>query len=307
MIQPTPSLDQTDTSTCEKAESGHTPSSSRFRELVSVQPAEAVFKDQEKTQKPSARLSLFALVRQEVAVVENTDEEMEEEESECQSCASPLTHQVYDPCKTSDALDMTDRDLDTDSKAANAPEDNREVSEKRKAADVRKPSRTAIVPDAPVKISAQPAANHSNLPSMPVPSSPVVEVRPTAPSVSGLPATAPWQSVLECATQGISHIQREDLKETTLTLDGPLFANTPLAGVKMTVKEYSTAPLAFSIHFACAPHALNFLQPHLKTLSSLFQNRRLPFSIHSIDADLGDGVPSPIQKDKGDDEEEPRG
>lgn len=308
MIHPTPSLDQTDTSSCEKAESGHAPSSSCFRELVSAQPVEAAFKGQEKPQKPAARLSLFALVQQEVAAAECDGENMEEE-SGCKSCVGPVAHQACDTFKSSDALEITD----SGSKAPEDPEDSREVSETRqvpiarKAADVRKTSRTPVEPEAPVKISAPTASNHSNLPAMPVPSSPVAGVRPAIPSISGLPATAPWQSVLECATQGISHIQKEDLQETTLTLDGPLFANTPLAGVKMTIKEYSTAPLAFSIHFACAPHALNFLQPHLKSLSSLFQNRRLPFSIHNIDADLGDGVPSPIQKDKGDDEEEPRG
>jgi len=108
-----------------------------------------------------------------------------------------------------------------------------------------------------------------------------------------------WQVILESASQGISHALAEEMTETTLNLDGPRFAGTPLAGTKLIVREYSTAPLAFNIHFACSPVGLAFLQPQLKTLSTLFQSRRYPFSIHSVDADLGDGVPTPIARDMG--------
>ncbi len=122
-------------------------------------------------------------------------------------------------------------------------------------------------------------------------------------ALSGL-SPAPWQNaIVENATQGITHILAEEMKETSLTLNGPLFANTPLAGVKVIVREYSTAPLAFNVHFACAPLALDYLQPHLKTLASLFSSRRYPFSIHSIDADLGDGIPPPIQREKDEDQQ----
>lgn len=127
-------------------------------------------------------------------------------------------------------------------------------------------------------------------------------------SITALPNDAPWQAVLENASQGITHLLAEKMQETTLTLDGPLFAGTPLAGVKVIVREYSTAPLAFNIHFACGPAALAYLEPHLRTLTSFFQNRRYPFSVHSVDADLGDGIPPPITREKDDERhEEPRG
>lgn len=119
-----------------------------------------------------------------------------------------------------------------------------------------------------------------------------------ATSVNALSIDAPWDAVIEQATQGITHLLAEKMRETSLMLTGPLFAGTPLEGTKIIVREYSTAPLAFNIHFACHPDALAHLQPHLKKLSSFFQNRRYPFSVHSIDADLGDGIPPPIEKDE---------
>ncbi len=129
----------------------------------------------------------------------------------------------------------------------------------------------------------------------------------TAAPLASLPATSPWLFILENASHCICHLLKENLKETTLTLNGPMFANTPLEGAKLIVREYSTAPLAFNIHFVCVPIALSYLMPHLKTFSSLFQNRRYPFSIHSVDADLGEGVPAPVRRNKEDDQQQEEG
>jgi hypothetical protein len=132
-------------------------------------------------------------------------------------------------------------------------------------------------------------------------------IQDTATPLASLPSTSPWLFILESASQGISHLVMNNVNETTLTLNGPLFINTPLEGVKVIVREYSTAPQAFNIHFVCSPLALSYLEPHLKTLSSLFQNRRYPFSIHSVDADLGEGIPPPVQRDKENDQQQEEG
>ncbi len=149
-------------------------------------------------------------------------------------------------------------------------------------------------------------AEEKNLHSDPVCaalSAPLTTSSDVDPIIGSQEPSPVWSTILESASHGISHVLAEEITETTLQLDGPLFAGTPLEGTKLIVREYSTAPLAFNIHFVCAPVGLAYLQPQLKTLSTLFQNRRYPFSIHSVDADLGDGVPPPIER-TGDDQEE---
>ncbi len=142
------------------------------------------------------------------------------------------------------------------------------------------------------------------LPASPVAATSALHAPPIATESLSAPAEA-IRAILENASQGISHIYAKDIQETTLTLDGPRFTGTPLEGVKLIVREYSTAPRAYNICFVCVPAGLAYLQPHLMTMRTFFQNRKLPFSIHSIEADLGDGIPSPIDRasDSSDDQE----
>jgi len=148
-----------------------------------------------------------------------------------------------------------------------------------------------------------------DMPTMPIAGAPYIApaVLSEISAVKGAASSTPLQAVIECAAQGITHIVTNGLQETTLILDGPLFKHTPLSGVKLTVREYSTAPLAFNIHFECAPAALAYLQPHLKTLTTVFQSQKQSFSIQSVDADLGDGIPPRVKRDKDDEDEKERG
>lgn len=293
MIQSTFPLDQNEMTVCENGETNpeataafSSSSDSSFRELLREKPKKNVCEDLDEDEEPgSADLrqpsppSPFSLIQHEAKETAQKNDAR----SDCGTCETPGKRTRVSPQSafeqtTLEPTAKLKKAIETETSDAKSSEKSVQA-----AAQVPVPSMS--------QVSATPS------------------VRSSIPAANGLPATMPWQGILESASQGITHVLKKDVKETTLTLDGPLFANTPLAGVKMTVREYSTAPLAYNIHFACAPHAMHYLQPHLKTLATLFQSRRSPFSIHSVDADLGDGIPSPIEKETGDDQqhEEERG
>lgn len=295
MIQSTPPLDLSELPVCENSETcaeetvlSSSSSVGRFREMMREKPKKMVTEicsedeNEESDGHEPSPPSPFSLIQHEAQHVATSESQSKKEgRSACE-----LTDETSSA--TREASVPRNRPTSTRPQEPLLASSTEEYTENRK-------SRTAT-----------PAYTSSGI------SIPIVQQTTPAPFIVASPLVskphlAQASAIVEAATQEITHIVKHSVQETTLTLDGPLFANTPLAGMKMTLREYSTAPLAFNIHFACAPHALNYLQPHLKTLATLFQSKRSSYAIHSIDADLGDGVPSPIDSETGDKEQHERG
>jgi len=89
------------------------------------------------------------------------------------------------------------------------------------------------------------------------------------------------------------HCIKNGIKETSVRLDGTSFIGSPLQGVELIIKEFSTAPAIFNIEFRGSVSAIAFLQPHLVTLSAaLHSDKKKEFLIHRVELELeGDSSP----------------
>lgn len=77
------------------------------------------------------------------------------------------------------------------------------------------------------------------------------------------------------------HVDQNGIKETTLTLDSPLFA-----GSVLTITEYNTAPKVFNVRFSASAEALQVFHAHAASLAALFEQGKRSFTIHRIDTSL---------------------
>lgn len=97
----------------------------------------------------------------------------------------------------------------------------------------------------------------------------------------------------------IVHMAKNQDKETTVHIQKSWCGDT---GLTLIIREFSTAPLSYTILFQADPSLLNTLTPHLAELRSLFQNTDKEYTIHSIDIELENTSPflfrrkSPVSK-----------
>jgi len=95
------------------------------------------------------------------------------------------------------------------------------------------------------------------------------------------------------ATSAITHTIQNGVKETSLRLDGPAFANSPFQGIELIVKEFTTAPLTFNIEFRGSSAAISSLKPYLPDLKAAFYGTHRPegYAIHRIETSFEDSSP----------------
>ena len=95
------------------------------------------------------------------------------------------------------------------------------------------------------------------------------------------------------ATYAITHTIQNGIKETSLRLDGPAFANSPFQGIELIVKEFTTAPLTFNIEFRGSNAAISSLKPYLADLKTAFYGTHRPegYAIHRIETSFEDSSP----------------
>jgi hypothetical protein len=74
--------------------------------------------------------------------------------------------------------------------------------------------------------------------------------------------------------------------ETTLFLNNPHFAASPLFGTKIILREFSTAPKAFNIEIASNPQGAELIRSSKESLLSAFQKGNFNFSVHRLETHL---------------------
>lgn len=79
---------------------------------------------------------------------------------------------------------------------------------------------------------------------------------------------------------------QEGVKQTTMVLDSPQFANSLLFGSEITITEYSTAPRAFNIEFLGTSQAVNLMQGSIEELVAAFNAGHYTFKVNRIEAAL---------------------
>ncbi len=126
----------------------------------------------------------------------------------------------------------------------------------------------------------------------------------TSQSITALESLIPI--LVESTQSGITHLTDRGMKETWITLDGTRFTDTALEGVKLVIREFSTAPLAYNVELRCSPTSLAHLQSLLPSLTAAIQQEHHSFVIHKIDAYLHDSPPPLIhRKESAADEDKP--
>lgn len=99
-----------------------------------------------------------------------------------------------------------------------------------------------------------------------------------APVTSHLPLEIEelWEKIAVCTL--MHHSQDKD-KETTFTLD----TDTLFSGMRITIKEYSTAPKVFNIELAPNSNAaLSLISSHVPQLLNRFRQESFGFSVNDI-------------------------
>lgn len=79
---------------------------------------------------------------------------------------------------------------------------------------------------------------------------------------------------------------QQGVKQTTMVLDSPHFANSLLFGSEVIITEYSTAPRAFNIEFLGTAQAVNLMQGGIEELVAAFDAGHYTFKVNRIEAAL---------------------
>lgn len=76
------------------------------------------------------------------------------------------------------------------------------------------------------------------------------------------------------------------MKETTITLNSPQFANSPFFGSQIVIREYSTAPKAFNIMLLGNPQAMEAFHGKIGSLQAAFNMSEYNFRVHRLETAL---------------------
>jgi hypothetical protein len=81
-------------------------------------------------------------------------------------------------------------------------------------------------------------------------------------------------------------MQANGNSETTIHLNTPQFASSIFAGAQITIKEFSTAPLAYNIEFLGSPQSTLYFEQNIASLRAAFASEKRNYTINRIDSRL---------------------
>lgn len=121
-------------------------------------------------------------------------------------------------------------------------------------------------------------------PSVPQPSLPGVSTSSSA--VQTPPPVLPiaLDALFETMASQMVIMTSSHEQTTTLVLDSDRFASSPLAGAKITITEFRTAPQIFNVEISGAPSAVALIQQSQEALLRRIATGHFSFSIHRFEA-----------------------
>jgi hypothetical protein len=113
------------------------------------------------------------------------------------------------------------------------------------------------------------------------------------PDLSSSSSLSPVQGInpqildlIDLMVGSVALVDAAGISETTITLDSPGFAGSLFYGAEITVREYSTAPKAFNIHFSAGADAIALFNTHASDLMAAFQNDHSAFKLNRLETHL---------------------
>lgn len=76
------------------------------------------------------------------------------------------------------------------------------------------------------------------------------------------------------------------MRQTTIELNSPQFANSPYFGSKIVIQEFNAAPKVFNITLVGSPQAVNSFQKQIGSLQAAFQAGDYAFRVHRLETSL---------------------
>ncbi len=111
--------------------------------------------------------------------------------------------------------------------------------------------------------------------------------------VAPVPLTAPYlhlsTAMLDLFDRMVGVLTVMDssgIKETTIHLTAPQYANSLFFGAEIVLTEYSTAPKAFNIELKGSPQAMALFQGNANELAAAFQGGNYSFKVNRIETSL---------------------
>ncbi|MBS0620227.1 MAG: hypothetical protein JSS61_02060 [Verrucomicrobia bacterium] len=117
----------------------------------------------------------------------------------------------------------------------------------------------------------------------PCPAPSILLTTPTAQAVASTTLPASLEALFEKTASAMLVMHSQQETETTLFIDHP---DSLFCGTRITIREFSTAPLSYNIEIGSHPALLATLELHKATFLAAFQRSNFPFSIHRLDTHI---------------------